>query len=208
MPKILYIEARKKLKLNKELVKELAGGLPNTIYLAYSIQYKKLAEELKKELAKSRTIKIHGSSQVLGCSKLKTSTPILLIGSGRFHALNLALSSQKEVFIFDNYSISKIGKEEIEQEQRKEKGNYLKFLASKEIGILVSTKSGQQNLSLALKLKDKLKKQGKNPFLFLSDNINIQELENFPIDLWINTACPGISLDSPRIIDSRNLEKL
>ena len=41
----------------------------------------------------------------------------------------------------------------------------------------------------------------------LQDNINTSELENFPIDIWINTACPGLALDSSKIIDSSSLEK-
>jgi len=203
----LYIEAIKKLKLNKEKLTELENLLPPILYVVYSIQYKKLAEEVKKELEKSRKIQIQGFSQVLGCSRLKTTAnTILLIGSGRFHALNLALSSGKEVLIFDNFSISKIGKEEIEQERRKEKGKYLKFLSSKETGIFVSAKKGQENLKLAMKIKKQLEKKGRKAFLFLADNINLQELENFPIDIWINTACPGLSLDSSRIINHNQLE--
>jgi diphthamide biosynthesis enzyme Dph1/Dph2-like protein len=202
--KNLFIESRKKLSLNGEKFRELLANLPNPIYIVYSIQYKELAEKLRNELKKSK-IKVIGFSQILGCSKIKTSADILLIGEARFHALNLAISSNKEVLIFDNYSITKIGSADIESSKKREKGKYLRFLSSKNIGIMVSTKPGQENLSLALKLKKDMEKKGKSPFIFLSDNLNILELDNFSPDIWINTACPGLSLDSPRIINYSSL---
>ena len=204
--KTLYIEARKNLKLNKEKLVELEKILPSPIYIVYSIQYKKLAEEVKKELETSKKIKVIGFSQILGCSELKTKADILLIGQGRFHALNLALSSAREVYVFDNFSINKISKKEIEKMKRKEKGKYLKFLASDKIGIIVSTKSGQEHLRLAENLKKKIQEQGKEAFIFLADNISLAELENFPIGIFINTACPGLSLDSSLVLNRTSLE--
>jgi 2-(3-amino-3-carboxypropyl)histidine synthase len=201
--KTLYIEARKKLKLDKEKLKELERMLPNALYVVYSIQYKELAGQVKEELEKTKTRKITGFSQVLGCSELKTTAQaILLIGQGKFHALNLALNSGKEVWIFDNYSINKIEKQEIEKLRNLEKGKYLKLLASNSIGVIVSSKPGQENLNPGFKLKKKLEKKGKKAYIFLADTINTPELENFPLDVWVNTACPGFSLDSPRVINS------
>ena len=203
--KTLFIEAIKKLSLNKDKITELESILPNTIYVAYSIQYKKLATQVKSFL-KNKQIK--GFSQVLGCSDIKTNAEaILLIGEARFHALNLALSSNKPVFIFDNYSISKITKQEIEEINKRNKGKYLKFLSSNTIGILVSSKPGQNNSSLAEKLRKQLELNGRKVYLFVSDNLNVSELENFPdIDIWINTACRGISQDSMKIIDCSQIK--
>ncbi|MBU3913814.1 MAG: diphthamide synthesis protein [Nanoarchaeota archaeon] len=197
--KTLFIEALRKLNLNKEKLAELESQLPRTIYIAYSIQYKNLAEQVRKEIKS----KVLGFSQVLGCSDIKTSaSAILLIGEARFHALNLALSSNKPVFIFDNHSISRITEREINEINKREKGKYLKFLASDNIGILVSSKPGQNNSNIALKLKKQLELKGKKAYLFTSDNISVSELENFPdIEIWINTACRGLSLDSNKIIN-------
>jgi len=197
--KTLFIEAIKEIELNKEKLTELEALLPNTIYLAYSIQHKKLANNVKNAIKK----KILGFSQVLGCSDIKTNAKaILLIGEARFHALNLAVSSTKPVFIFDNYSVSRITEKEIEEIKKRNKGKYLKFLSSDSIGILVSSKPGQNNMETAEKLKKQLELKGKKAYLFISDNINISELENFPdIEIWINTACRGISQDSAKIID-------
>ena len=192
----MFVEAGNKEKLNLEKLKELEKKLPPIIYIAYSIQYKNLAEEIKKSIKK----KVAGFSQVLGCSKIKTSSPILLISSGRFHAINLALQGNK-VYIFDNFSIREIDSKEIEIIKKKEKAKYLRLLSSDNIGITVSIKDGQENLESAEKIKEQLEKKGKKAFLFLADNINPQELENFSCDIWINTACPGLSLDSDKIIN-------
>jgi diphthamide biosynthesis enzyme Dph1/Dph2-like protein len=197
----MYVEARKKEKLNLEKLEELEKKLPPIIYMAYSIQYKELAEDIKKNIRK----KVTGFSQVLGCSKIKTSSPILLISSGRFHALNLALQGNK-VYIFDNFSIKEIDSKEIESIKMKEKAKYLKLLASDNIGILVSTKNGQENFKLAEKIKIKIEKKGKNASIFIADNINLNELENFSCDIWINTACPGLSLDSDKIINQNYIK--
>jgi len=194
--KIMFVEAGNKEKLNLEKLKELEKKLPPIIYIAYSIQYKNLAEEIKKSIKK----KVAGFSQVLGCSKIKTSSPILLISSGRFHAINLALQGNK-VYIFDNFSIREIDSKEIEIIKKKEKAKYLKLLSSDNIGIIVSIKDGQENLKSAEKIKEQLEKKGKKASIFVSDNINPQELENFSCDIWINTACPGLSLDSDKIIN-------
>jgi len=203
--KTVFIEARKNVSLNKGKLEELAKVLPHTIYIVYGIQYKKLALEIKKSL---KNKKIIGFSQILGCSKLKTrADAILLVGEARFHALNIALSSGKPVFIFDNLSINKIDSQEILAMQKQEKGKYLKFLSSSSVGILVSTKPGQENLKAAEKIKKTLEKKSKKVFLFLADSISPDELENFPdIDMWINTACPGISLDSSKIINYASIK--
>lgn len=202
--KTLFIESKRNLVLDKEKLAELVKILPRTIYIAFSIQYKELARQVKNAIKNKQIL---GFSQVLGCSTLDTKAEaILLIGESRFHALNLALSG-KEVFIFDNYSVNKIDKGEIEIMKKKEKGKYLKFLSSKSVGIIVSVKKGQDNIKEAEKLKMKLENEGKKVFLFVAENINTNELENFPdIEIWVNTACPGLALDSSKIINYRAIK--
>lgn len=200
--KTLYIEARKTLVLDESKLKELEKILPNTIYIAYSVQYKQLAQEIKKRISK----KVTGFSQVLGCTDLKTSSPILFIGNGRFHALNLAISSSKEVFIFDNHIIDKIGNPEIERQKKIEQGRYSKFLISERVGILASLKQGQENFNLSRKIKTRVSGMKKKVYLFLADDIQVSELENFNLPIYINTACPGLELDSIKLLNYRSIK--
>lgn len=199
--KTLFIEARRKLNaINLNHIN--LNALPNKIMLAYSIQYKNLAEKLKRKLGK----KVAGFKQVLGCTRLRRRYPILLIGSGKFHAIQLALQNNI-IYILEGNKISKLGKKEIEKIKAKRKAARSKFLAADKIGILVSSKPGQKNLKPAINLRKKLEKQDKEVTLFLADNINLEELENYNIESWVNTACPALTFDS-RIVNIDELKTL
>ncbi|MBD3253311.1 hypothetical protein GF386_06260 [Candidatus Pacearchaeota archaeon] len=194
--KIMHIPAVQ--KINFKLEEKQIEKLPRRLFLAYSIQYKNLALSIKKQLS-SNNIKVSDFQQVLGCSKIKTKLPILLISTGKFHVQNLMLQNS-EIYILENKKITKILPKEIERLRAKRKTAYLKFLKAEKIGILVSTKQGQENLKQALKLKKQLKKS-KEVFIFLTNNLDVNQFENFNVDSWINTACPGLSFDNPDIIN-------
>jgi diphthamide biosynthesis enzyme Dph1/Dph2-like protein len=202
MVKLLYIDSRLKGQSSK-LDKEELKKLPKEIFLAYSLQYKEVAESIKEQLDVSN-INVTGFQQVLGCSKVSTKSPILLIGSGRFHAKNLYLQAPS-VYLMTENKIEKIPQEEVDRLHAKRKTAMIKFLGAQNIGILVSTKPGQENLGAALKLKEKLTNEGKKANIFVSDLIDIGQFENFHIDSWVNTSCPGLSYDSPMIINLNEL---
>lgn len=170
-------------------------NLPKKLAIVYSIQYLELAKKIQDVLRK--THKISSFSQVLGCSKVHfKEKAVLLVGSGRFHALNLVLQGY-DVYI---YNSSRITKEELEALERERKSARLNFLSAEEKAILVSTKPGQYNLKQALALKEK-----HNAIIFLADNINIAELENFSPQGWVNTACPTLIYDSLKIINPEEI---
>jgi len=206
--KVLYIESKLKNPENFTLSNEEIVKLPNKIFLAYSIQYKGLAIIIKKQLEtnKEHKIKITGFTQVLGCSKVNTKEALLLIGAGRFHAINLYLQAP-EIYVLDNNVISRISEKEIKSLKNKRKASLLKFLSANNIGILVTIKPGQENLDQAIKLKKTLIKKGKAAFIFISNNIDTVQFENFNIDSWVNTACRGISYDSSNIINYSEIPK-
>ncbi len=193
----MFIEARRKSDQNVDKLN--LDFLPDELFLAYSIQYKNLAEKLKKKLGK----KVKGFKQVLGCSQLKTKYPILLIGSGKFHALQLALQGNT-IYILEGKTINKLSSREVEKIKLKRKAAISRFLAADKVGILISLKPGQENLKQARKLKKELEKKDRTVSLFLADNINLEELENYDIDSWVNTACPALTSDS-RIINMDEL---
>jgi len=196
--RILYIDSKQK-NLNLDLSKEELKKLPKSLFLAYSLQYKDIANQIKYFLEENR-IKINQFQQVLGCSQIKTDLPILLIGTGRFHAINLYLQTP-EVYILENNHIIQIPKSEIDRFRAKKQTALIKFLNAENIGILVTTKPGQENICKAVKLKQSLQKKGKNAYIFLSNNIDLSQFENFNIQSWVNTACPGLSMDNPDIIN-------
>jgi len=198
--KTLFIPAKSKTKLYKSIIQDISKKLPKNIVIVYSIQYKSQAEELRK------TLKPIAFTQVLGCSKPKFSKAtkgILLISDGKFHATSLALETKLPVYILENNKLNKISDRDIETLKKRKKFSYVRFLNSKEVGIIVSTKSGQQRLKQAREFKKKLK--DKRSYLFICNNIDAAEFENFGLDSWVNTACPRMDMNDSRIV---NIDKL
>ncbi len=199
--KTLFIPAKSKIDISKVLKKVKIKG---KIGLVTTAQFLHQLPKAKKVL-KSSII----AGQILGCNasvaeKIKNKVDVFLyIGSGKFHPIEVAIKTNKPVYIANpnTNEFSRISEEEIKKKKRNQKGKLLKFLASEKIGILVSTKPFQYNLKKALILKKKLKKDS---FIFLFNTLNIEELENFPdIGCWVNTACPRI--EGKNIINVENV---
>jgi len=201
--KKLFIPAQIKTKLNQSKISKISKELPKKIAIAYSIQFKEVAEEIKKIISKNH--QITKLIQVLGCSKPifpKETQAVLLISSGNFHAVSLAVESGLSIYLLEQDKLRKVSKQDMLNLEKKQKASYLKFLHSDKIGILISTKPGQQNLKKALEFKKNLKKKS---YLFLCDNINSNEFENFRINSWVNTACLRLDMNEGSII---NLNKI
>ena len=199
---ILYIPTIQK-NLDIKLSKKEIAKLPKKLFLAYSIQYKHLAKSIKQQLQKNH-IKIPKFQQVLGCTKISTKLPILLVSTGKFHAQNLILQSPI-LYKLENNKIIKIPEKEVNKLKAKKKTALIKFLKADKIGILVSTKPGQERLKDAVKLKNQLENKNKRPFIFISNNIDTNQFENFNIDSWVNTACSGLAMDNSNIINIDDL---
>ena len=198
--KVLFIPAEINFLGNFDKLKKDFKILPKNLALCYAIQYKSFAEKVKKELLKSHNVT--NFFQILGCSKPKNigkADGILIVADGKFHAISIAYETKKQVYLLEKDKLTKIMQEETEILEKKKKISYFNFLNSKDVGVLISTKPGQQRLERALNLRKKLK--NKKIYFFLSNEVNIREIENFGIDFWINTACPRIDLDSPKIIN-------
>jgi diphthamide biosynthesis enzyme Dph1/Dph2-like protein len=193
--KRLFIPAEIKSNINEKNISKL--NLPKEIAIAYSIQYKETASRIKEILSENH--KITSLFQVLGCSRPifpKETKAILLVSSGRFHGVSLALETKLPTYILEASEITKISEQEIIALQKKKNAAYLKYLNADTVGILVSAKPGQENLKKALSFSNSVKE--KKSYLFISNNIDIREFENFPqIKSWVNTACPRLDFDSP-----------
>jgi len=203
--KTLYIPAKSKSKLDKSVINSISEKLPKDIAIAYSIQYKSQAEELKK------IFKPISFTQVLGCSRPKfpnSTKAILLISDGKFHATSLAFESGIPVYLLENNKLNKIQDKDIETLKKRQKSAYVRFLNSRQVGILVSTKPGQQRLKKARELKKKLSNSNKQSYLFICNNINTGEFENFSdIQSWINTACPRMDMNDARVVNINSIDQ-
>ncbi|MBU2562068.1 MAG: 2-(3-amino-3-carboxypropyl)histidine synthase subunit [Nanoarchaeota archaeon] len=201
--KTIFIPAKAKLNIPESKLKIFLEKLPKNLVIAYSIQYKDFALRLKKILEKNH--RILKTVQVLGCSKPnlpKNTQAILLVSDGKFHALSLNYETKIPVYII-NSTLERVSNQNIQEFGKKQKASYLNFLNSEKIGVIISTKPGQQNLKKAIDLKRKLK--NKSAYLFISNNIDNQEFQNFGLKAWINTACPRLDMNDASII---NIDKL
>jgi 2-(3-amino-3-carboxypropyl)histidine synthase len=202
--KTFFIEARYKGKV--ELPAEVIELLPKKIALFTTVQFLDSIAEIKKQLEKKgkkvlliKTEHTKYPGQLLGCNIKKFSEDFdafLYIGDGMFHPKALILKNPKPAFAYNPFSKEyvKLEPKDAEAMRKKNEGAKLKFLNSKEIGVLISTKPGQQQIKKAYELEKEY--ANKNFYFLLFDTIDFAELENFPfIECFVNTACPRISYD-------------
>lgn len=194
---IVFLEAKSKADV-KVAVEKAMKFLPKKVGIVTTAQHKHKLKDIKK-LLEEKKIKVEIGGQILGCDasaavKIKNKVDAFLyVGSGRFHPIEVQLETKKKVVMANPLTNeAKVLEDGAEKIKKQQKGALLKFLTSKNIGIIVSTKPGQNKLKEAFELKEKLK--DKKAYIFAADTINSEELENFPfIECWVNTACPRFS---------------
>lgn len=211
--KTFFVEARHKGEI--EIPDELVDALPDKVALFSSVQFLDELEQAKKKIEGSgkqvlllKTEHTKHEGQLLGCNikEFKDDSgfdAFLYIGDGMFHPKALLLKNHKPVFVFNPFSkkFFKLEDKDVDEMKKKIKGAMLKFMNSKEIGVLVSTKPGQNQTKQALELEKRF--PDKNFYLLVFDTIDFNELENFPfVECFVNTACPRISYD-----DSEKIRK-
>jgi len=148
------------------------------------------------------------AGQVLGCN-VKNALDLdvdayLYVGSGKFHAIQVARKTGKRVFLANPFtnSVTELDMKDVEKIEKRIKGAYLKYLHSKKVGVLVSVKKWQNYM------------QGKDfdfgdkeVYYFLCDSVS--GLEDFSdIEVWVNTACPRLAYEGEFGVCVLNLEDL
>lgn len=209
--RIAFIHAKSNAEVR--LPDDILQGLPNKIGIVTTVQHLHKIAQVRKQLPNAIM-----AGQVLGCradaSRLlsKKLDAFLYVGSGEFHPIEVALVSGKPVFCW-NPLTQKFGELDpvtIQKYQKRVIGAVNKFYHAKNVGILVSTKRGQNNnMITSPTLRNKLdpvnqileRNDGKKYYLFAFNTLDRNELENYPfIDVWLNLACSRIFDD-----DMKNL---
>lgn len=136
--------------------------------------------------------------QVLGCNfsaaRAEICDEYLYIGSGEFHPLGVALSTKKRVLAADPLS-GEVREVDPSRVLRQRSAVIAKSLDAKVFGIIVSSKNGQQRLEMASSLKKCAKRHGKGAYLILIDLVTPDQLLQFKVDAFVNTACPRLAVD-------------
>lgn len=208
----LFIKAVKKIKnLNLDKLNSIKKQ-DKKILIFYTAQYSLLSKEIMNFFGKDKIQ--NKPQQILGCSniilteKQKKQSIVLVLADGRFHALPLAIKNNLEVYVFNGYELNKILKQDIKKAQQLKKTKKIKFLSFKDIGLICSVKKHQCNFNQMMEFFKNLKKQNKkNPYVFVFETLNLQELENFCLDAYVNFSCPGIETDNKKIINFETIKE-
>jgi len=188
-------------KTGKEGMKKIEEALKDfeKIGIVYSIQYKKAFENVVDFLkSKKKKVFFGGTGQIIGCnfsnalSVEKDVETFLVVSSGKFHAIGLALKANKPVFVFDV---------EANEVYRIDTSKYLKIKAwnkkifeeSKNVGLLIGWKKGQiKDFEI---VKKKIESLGKKVYILAFDELRESVLEGLKLDCLVNLACSRISTD-------------
>lgn len=207
--KVIYVESKREFEVSK--LEEHLDKLPENFVVATTAQYvhlmPKIAKLLKNTGKKFTLINASHAKypgQILGCSIFFEKGPFFYIGEGLFHPKILALRSESDVYVYNpvNDVFFMMDKGDVDQMKRRMRGSFMKFKSSDRIGILVSTKPGQNRMATAKNLKKNLEKEGKKAYLMVSNTLDFNELMNYPdIDCYVNTMCPRIAYDETNKIE-------
>lgn len=209
----IYIPTKSTLKIDKAVKASLSLlknyqriGLVTTIQHIQTLEFAKdllLSAGKKVIIGTSNSMPFPG--QIIGCNYSAVKSiendvdAFLFIGGGRFHALGVALSSNRPTVLanlFDQeaYLLDDQVKNLLQQHWTL----IQKAKKAKLFGILISLKPGQEKFSVALKIKKLIEKNEKKGILIFINEIIPEALIEFPtIDAYINTACPRISFEAP-----------
>jgi diphthamide biosynthesis enzyme Dph1/Dph2-like protein len=204
---------KKEIYLNQETLEYCKKFKVIALYGA--VQFISSLDEIISQLEKegikvisSQPERTNKKYQVLGCDAFhqnlgldETPEAYLYVGDGVFHprALVLAQKDQPSFKIVIRYDpiadkMILMDEEDCKRIFKKYKAGLMKFMTMKNIGVVVTTKPGQQQFRISRKLREKF--SDKNIYFFAEDTLDFSHLEDFNfIDVWINSACPRIGFD-------------
>ena len=142
--------------------------------------------------------------QVFGCefypaSELREEVDAhVFLGQSNFHAAGVALSTNLPTYVLDPYFNEVREVSEFAQKlKRKATLAIYKAAEAKSFGVIVGLKEGQLSKVFALRIKERLEREGKKVQLFGLTDITNERLRNLRgIDAFIQVACPRISTDN------------
>ena len=140
--------------------------------------------------------------QVLGCN-VTAATNIdheveqyIYIGSGDFHPLEVAIETNKQVIVLDPLMNEVRELEGLKDKiLRQRHGAIARCHQAKDFLIIVSSKLGQNRLSMALDINDKLRARGFGSDIVIMNEVRPDYLLPYQADVYVSTACPRLAID-------------
>jgi 2-(3-amino-3-carboxypropyl)histidine synthase len=141
--------------------------------------------------------------QILGCdigSAASVDQRVdmhVYFGGGIFHPLGALLSTKKPFLSIEPFEnrIERIDSMR-ETYRKRSRGKVMMALKARRFGILVSTKNGQHNMSLAKIIKKTIESHGLEAEILVANTFDFDSINNMlEFDALVNTACPRIAID-------------
>jgi 2-(3-amino-3-carboxypropyl)histidine synthase len=202
MVKTLFVPARGQANIQEVVNSILAGVLIKKIGLVTTAQFVSQLPKIKERLEQNGKEVIISAGrpnpgQVLGCDcrAAKGAECYAYIGTGRFHPQNVARKTGRPTYIIHPMGgLEKISEEEVMRYEKIRAAKLHRYKEAKTIGVLVSTKPGQNRFEAALKLKNDLKGK-KETFIFVANEIKPDYFVGYNVNAWVNSACLRIAED-------------
>lgn len=181
-----------------------------------SISFIKNVSKIKK-LLKANGIGAHTASgnkrlvqpaHVLGCNAssalpIKNRVDIFaMYENGSFHAPAVSLTAKTDVVCFDPLTGDTLlySYEELKQKALKERAENLQKLSeAKKVGLLISSKVGQNRSKIIYRLEKMYSEKGYKTVILISDYIDPKSLDTTDLDILIASMCPRVSMDERRL---------
>lgn len=208
---VYFIEARSDVDVTAIAKKALQSLRGSVIGLITTVQHVHKLGEVQKILEQNGKTCVIGEGdskiaypgQVLGCNFSvarvegvgeEKCDEYLYIGSGDFHPLGVTLATKKRVVIADPL-MDEVREPDHTLIMRQRSAVIAKSYDANVFGIIVSTKNGQNRMELANQLKELARKHEKDAYIFSMDLITHDQLLQFKVDAFVNTACPRLAVD-------------
>src|SRR3989344_7993867 len=207
------------VELSKDTLAYLKKNKYKTVALYASVQFVNNLDTVRKQLAENNITVITSHAdrtqvkgQLLGCDNYHNSLNMpredskaadcyLYVGDGKFHPLALVYAQKdmhemKEIVCNDpmQKKMSLMDITDVKKILLKYRASLMKFLAAKNVGVIVTVKPGQEQFSPSLALEKRY--ANKKFYSFIDNVVSFDQLENFNfIDVWVNTSCPRVGFD-------------
>jgi len=209
---VVYIPAKSRHEIIPVVEKALPLLQGTRIGLATVVQHLHTLPEMTRFL-ESKGFKVqhpgrgpwaHETGQLLGCDyfglkRIEPETDSFLVIGSYFHALGASLSVQKPTILADPYDGTvRLLDQDRDRIIRQRYAMVEKARQANSFGIIVSTKPGQTNPTIALNIQRQLEENGKKATILYADEVVPDKFLDFTeIEAFVDTACPRLALDDP-----------
>lgn len=204
-PSVLFVPARSTVDptpVFSAALEDVARGGARTVAVLATVQHVHWLPKLKELAAERGLSPVTGSlagveGLVVGCdySSLRRADAVLVVAGGLFHALGAAVASGAPTWAVDPYTRTYT---RVNTEPLLSRRLYAlsKAVDARSFAVVVSTKPGQQRLSLALRIRKTLEGGGRKAAVVVFNELTREALENLPrYEAYVNTACPRLAID-------------